>query len=251
MNLERVIAVRTGKTVYRDGDRVIKLFDRDYRKADVLNEALNHARAEETGLMVPRLYEVGILDGRQYIMTEYIAGKTLARLMDEQPERRSEFFELFTDLQNEVHAARAPLMIRFRDKTDRKIISSPLEATDRYALHLQLMETPRGESVCHGDFVPSNVILSADGTPYILDWSHASRGNAAADAANTYLSFLVADDVSAADEYLMLYLKKSGTDKRDVLDFLPLVACAKLAAARTEEREKLLTFIPTADNRNA
>ena len=44
MKLEKVIAVRTNKTVYRDGHLAIKVFDSDYSKADVLNEALNQAR---------------------------------------------------------------------------------------------------------------------------------------------------------------------------------------------------------------
>ena len=56
MNLDKIIAVRTGKTVYKDSDRVIKVFDSDYSKTDILNEALNQARAEEAGLSVPRLY---------------------------------------------------------------------------------------------------------------------------------------------------------------------------------------------------
>ena len=48
MKLDKVIAVRTNKTVYRDGHLAIKVFDSDYSKADVLNEALNQARVEET-----------------------------------------------------------------------------------------------------------------------------------------------------------------------------------------------------------
>ena len=40
-NLDRVIAVRTNKTVYRDGDKAIKVFDKDYKKADVLNDELH------------------------------------------------------------------------------------------------------------------------------------------------------------------------------------------------------------------
>ena len=44
MNLERVIAVRTSKTVYRDGDKVVKVFDKEYSKVDVLNEAFNKLR---------------------------------------------------------------------------------------------------------------------------------------------------------------------------------------------------------------
>ena len=38
MNLDRVIAVRTTKTVYRDGDLCIKVFNKEFTKADVLND---------------------------------------------------------------------------------------------------------------------------------------------------------------------------------------------------------------------
>ena len=37
---------------------------------------------------------------------------------------------------------------------------------------------PKHNKVCHGDFNPSNVIIAEDGPPYILDWSHATQGNA-------------------------------------------------------------------------
>ena len=53
MKLEKVIAVRNSKTIYRDGSYVIKVFDEGYSKADILNEALNIARVEETGLPIP------------------------------------------------------------------------------------------------------------------------------------------------------------------------------------------------------
>lgn len=32
MDLDRVIAVRTNKTVYRDGDNCVKVFDKDFKK---------------------------------------------------------------------------------------------------------------------------------------------------------------------------------------------------------------------------
>lgn len=63
MKLDRVIAVRTSKTVYRDGDKAIKVFDEEYSKSDVLNEALNQARVEETGLNIPKIIEVTKIDG--------------------------------------------------------------------------------------------------------------------------------------------------------------------------------------------
>ena len=58
MKLENVLAKRPGKTVYRDGNKVIKLFDAQYSMADILNEALNQARVMETGLNIPKLHGV-------------------------------------------------------------------------------------------------------------------------------------------------------------------------------------------------
>ena len=45
MNLDRVIAVRTQKTVYKDGEESVKVFGGEYSAADVLSEALCLARA--------------------------------------------------------------------------------------------------------------------------------------------------------------------------------------------------------------
>ena len=61
MNLERVIAVRNAKTLYRDGaGNVIKVFNKEYSKVDVLNEALNQALVENLSLNIPKIYAVEI-----------------------------------------------------------------------------------------------------------------------------------------------------------------------------------------------
>ena len=61
MNFDGIIAERPGKTVYRSGEYAVKVFDSDYSKADVLSEALNQARVEETKIYIPRLVEVSKL----------------------------------------------------------------------------------------------------------------------------------------------------------------------------------------------
>ena len=45
-NLNEPIAERKTKTVYRDGNKTIKLFIENYSKAAILNEALIKARVE-------------------------------------------------------------------------------------------------------------------------------------------------------------------------------------------------------------
>ena len=79
MNFDRVIAIRNNKTVYRDGDNCIKLFGSDFRKSDILNEALNQARVEETGLSIPHVRAVTVYDGKWAIVSDFIKGKTLSR----------------------------------------------------------------------------------------------------------------------------------------------------------------------------
>ena len=110
MNFEKVIAVRNNKTVYRDGDKCIKVFSADFSKADVLNEALNQARIEETGLNIPRILEVTVIEGKWAIVSEFIKGKTLAQLMAEDPDKMDEYLEFFVDLQLKVHACTSPLL---------------------------------------------------------------------------------------------------------------------------------------------
>ena len=92
MKLDKIIAVRTGKTIYKDEDRAVKVFDSDYSKADILNEALNQARIEETGLNIPKILGVNMIDGKWAIVSEFIKGKTMAQLMAENPDK-ADYFE--------------------------------------------------------------------------------------------------------------------------------------------------------------
>ena len=72
------------------------------------------------------------------------------------------------------------------------------------------------DKVCHGDFNPSNIIITDDGKAYIIDWAHATQGNASADAARTYLVFALAGQQKLADKYLNLFCEKSGIGKQYV-----------------------------------
>ena len=189
MKLETVIARSHGKTVYRDGDNCIKVFDEGYAKADILNEATNQARVEETGLQIPKIREVMMIDGRWAIVSDFIPGKTLSTLMAENPEKTEEYLSLFVELQLSVLKKTSPRLSKLRDKMRDKISQAALDATTRYELHARLEGMKRHSKLCHGDFNPSNVIISEDGTPYIVDWAHATQGNGAADAACTYLLF--------------------------------------------------------------
>ncbi len=247
MKLDRVIAVRNSKTVYRDGDRCIKVFDADYSKADVLNEALNQARVEETGLNIPKVIEVTTIDGKWAIVSEFIKGKTMAQLMEENPDKKDEYLEMLVDLQLEVQSKTNPLLNKLKDKMNRKINQAELDATTRYDLHTRLEGMPKHNKLCHGDFNPSNIILTDDGKAYIIDWSHATQGNASADAARTYLLFWLNGDIEGAKKYLDLFCKKSDTAKQYVQTWMPIVAASQSVKGNATEREFLLSWVDVVD----
>ena len=247
MNLDRVIAVRNNKTIYRDGDRCVKVFQKEYSKADVLNEALNQARIEETGLRIPKILGVTMIDGQWAIISEFIKGKTLQRLMEEDAEKKEEYISLLVDLQMSVHAKTCPLLNKLKDKMSRKIAQTDLDATTRYDLHTRLEGMKKHNKVCHGDFNPSNIIIAEDGTPYILDWSHATQGNASADVARTYLLFCLQGDMEVAEYYLDTFCKKSKTEKQYVQKWMPIVAASQSVKGNANEREFLMNWVSVVD----
>ncbi|GHU25319.1 aminoglycoside phosphotransferase [Spirochaetia bacterium] len=239
-NLEKIIAARTDKTIYCDGDKVIKVMGHSYPASDVLSEALNLASVGETPLKVPKLLEVTQVEGKWAIVWEYVAGHTLAELIEKHPERFDEYLERFVDIQLEVHrfsASRLPLLT---EKLHRKIRASGLDATVRYELHTRLDSLPKHTKLCHGDFNPSNIIITENNEAYVIDWSHATQGNASADAVQTYLLFYLAGKIDAAEKYLNLFCKKSDTAKQYVQKWISIISASRLVKAKPEEKEFLL-----------
>ena len=247
MNLEKIIAIRNAKIFYKYCDNCVKVFNADYSKADILNEALNQARVEELSLNVPKIKEITKVEGKWAIVTEYIKGKTLQQLMDENPEKKNEYLSKFVDLQILVQNNTCPLLTKLKDKMNRKIKLADINAMTKYDLHTRLESMPKGNALCHGDFNPSNIIIADDGKAYIIDWSHATQGNPCADVARTYLFFWFAGDLHGAENYLNLYCEKSKKTPKDVQRWLPIVAASQSVKGNEKEREFLLSWVNVVD----
>ncbi len=247
MQIDKILAERPNKRIYKSGSFVVKEFDKDFSKSDILNEALNQARVEETGLRIPQLEEVKKINGKWAIIVEYIEGNTLANIMKNDRENLAMYIDKFVDIQMEIHSKRSPLLNKLKDKMNRKISSTDLDATTRYELHTRLEAMPKHNKVCHGDFNPSNIIISPAGDYYVLDWSHATQGNAGADAARTYLLFSLEGDTEAAELYMNTFCKKSDTAKQYVQQWLPIVAASQSVKGNANERDFLMKWIDVVD----
>lgn len=242
-----LIHTSAGKKLYRDGDRLIKSFDESYSKAGILNEALNQARVEQSSLNIPKVLGVSVIDGKWSLTWEYIEGETLESLMEKHPEKTDEYLNMFVDLQIRMSRESVPLLGHLRDKMHAKISASSFPATVRYDLHVRLDGLPRHKKLCHGDFQPSNIIITKDGTPYIIDWSHATQGNGSADAARTYLLFKLQKKDDLAEKYLKLFCEKTDTAIQYVQRILPIVAASQSVKNKPEEAEFLSKWVNVVD----
>ncbi|MBR5535396.1 MAG: phosphotransferase [Clostridia bacterium] len=247
MNLEKVIVKRDNKTIYRDGDLKIKVFDECYTKAEVLNEALNQARVEETGLNVPAIVGIECVDGKWAIVSEYITGKTLKQLLEENPDKEDEYVELMVNLHIDIFNQPCRIMNRLSDKLSGKIMESDLDAITRFDMHRKIVEMPTRTKICHGDFTPSNITVAEDGKVYIIDWSHAAQGNASADVVRTCLLLRLSGREEMAKKYFDLYCEKNGADRDYAKRWFPIVAAALSTDATGEDKKKLLGWIEKSD----
>ena len=76
-----VIEEKANKTIYREGNTIIKAFAPNHPKADVFNEAFIQSCVEAAGLPVPKLLGVTEENGRWCLAMERIEGTDLRRIM--------------------------------------------------------------------------------------------------------------------------------------------------------------------------
>lgn len=247
MKPHSVISAVNNKTLYRSDDACVKVFGAEYSKADVLSEALNQAKIEGTGISVPQVRQVTTIDGKWAIVSDYIEGRTLAEMIEQDPDNKDKYIEMLIDVQLDMQSCTCRDLVKLKDRMNNLILLSDLDATTRYDLHSKLDDMPNHHKVCHGNFTASQVIITEDGKAYILGWANATQGNASADAASTYLNFRISGDIESAEKYLDMFCKKSDIARRYILKWMAIVAAAMSVTCSEEDKEKLITMINKSD----
>lgn len=248
-DLSHVLVARKNKDVIVDGDKKIKLFVENHPKSEVMNEALNQARIEEsTNLNIPKLLEVTKINNRWALVFDYEEGVPLDKMMEAHPEMEDELLERFIDTQMHIHEQRVPLLTRTKEKFKRKLESTNIiDDHTKYELLQRLEGMKNHYKVCHGDYNPSNIIVDKNGNFSIIDWAHVTQGNASADVARTYLLFSMDGKRDLADKYLTRFSEKSGIEKELIQRWIPIVAATQMTKGIPEEQEFLSNWINVFD----
>lgn len=244
-----ILLERTDKVVTRDKDTVLKIFGPSYKVSAVLNEAMNEARAAETGLPVARVLEVLKVRDQWCIRREWVEGKTLAETMAADKKNLLRYLKEFVAIQCEIFSKTSERMGNLAEKLDKQISASVLPKETRYDLHMRLQSMPRGKALCHGDFNPTNVIITPNGEWRVIDWSHVRLGDPLADVARTYLLFWLSGHVAAAEKYMAIACDALKAKISDVQKWLPIVAAAESSKEQqsAKNHELLLHWASVVD----
>lgn len=185
--MDKIGQGRTAEIYALDDDRVLKLFRPDLGHKSVEHEYYISQKAAETGVPAPKIYEMVQYQGRQGIICQRIYGQTMLEIITQRPHKVLEEGRRLAKLQHQIHSHQGTEIPDLKD-TLASFISraSVLTPEQREQILDHLSALPGGNSLCHGDFHPDNVLISPQG-PVVIDWINATSGNPVADVARTSL----------------------------------------------------------------
>ena len=204
-----------------------------------------------------------LLDGRSGLLYERVAGASLLSLLGTRPWLCGRYACQFAELHAAIHckcgnSGLPPLKtslaytIRGLDGVPPVLLETALDRLERL---------PDGEFLCHMDFHPDQVMVTAT-SQVVLDWMTAHIGHPAADVARTIVllrfgpvlnaSWLMQNLVNLLRgiflrTYLRRYLELNPAMTAAEVDaWLPLVALARLAENIPGEKGRLEVFLRKA-----
>lgn len=249
MNLDRIIAVRNNKTIYRDGNCTVKVFENGCSQPEIYREAYIQTLMRSIGLNVPKVKQITEINGKTAIVSEYIRGRSLSDMMSDFPEKCEEFTELIADTQYEISTKKASIRLLKEFITD-SLSKADLKKSELYELNALLNSFPQKEELLHGELIPQNIVITRDGTPYIIDWEYASQGDACYGHAATCISLLSDGNNQAVRYYLDTVYDKYSIASEDIVKWLPLASLTLSIGYFGDKRQFLLDHVHCLIGRN-
>lgn len=217
-------------------------------------EAKINRAVHASGLPVPKVGEIVSINGRNGLVYERVHGATMAENFKRSPGKIFHYARRMAQLQAEMHSAAIQTDLPHQRLRLAQRISSAAALPDpaRARVLDALQSLPDGNQVCHGDFHPENILLTAEGE-VIIDWVDAIRGNPLADLARTSILLLGAAETVLSGNlllksfvrlfhgaYLRQYFRLRPGGQDEYRRWLPVVAAARLDENITEQEKWLV-----------
>ena len=253
---------RTAEILVWKDQQVLKLFYAEVSTDSIIRETQVARLISGMNLSTPKLLGEITLGDRYGLIYERVAGESLLACLGTRPWLCIRYARQFAELHTTIHRQRGTGMIPLKPSLENTICGLKglppglLEtALDRLA------RLPEGEMLCHMDFHPEQVMVTATGQ-FVLDWMTAHSSQPAADVARTIVLLRFGPVLNASwlmqnlinllrgiflRTYLRHYLKLNPAVTIAAIEaWLPLVALARLAENIPGEKGKLEAFLRKA-----
>ena len=183
MGIGELIGIGNTAKVYRWGKtEVIKLF---YDQSSALVESKNAELINKLKLRAPKYSGLVDYEGKLGIIYEKIDGPTMLWHIEPTKQSLSYNAKLMANLQYELHNIENKIHPNLKSEiTDKVHASQEMSIQEKEIIKAKLNSLPDGNSICHYDFHPDNIIISPNG-PIIIDWLNLLVGNQEADVTRT------------------------------------------------------------------
>jgi aminoglycoside phosphotransferase (APT) family kinase protein len=240
--------------------RVMKLYKSSSGGKAVKDEILGLEEIGRLGVPSPKVHGYVNVDGKHGYIMDFVPGNSLLRELERAPLSLPALAREFGRIHSAINGMIVDTGVGDIKEGRRRCIQAakglPADQKD-YALDL-LRRLPDGNSVCHGDFNPSNVMLEG-GKAVCVDWGGLGKGDPVADVAHTMLilkngqfppgasraqqGLMKAGRNWFARSYLSEYQKHKPVDLGLLSDWELVQAACRLSYGGEGERPALLGFI--------
>lgn len=181
---------RTAEVYAWGDDQILKLYQSHMPGHLVEQEYRVTLAAQAAGLPVPAVDRLVEVDGRCGIVFERLEGPSMLKDLTAHPWKWFALASQLGQLHAQIHRSSMPpeLPSQYQQIENGIEAASDIPESIKEASRACLAALPAGEALCHGDFHPDNILLTARG-PVIIDWMTGTRGHPLADVCRTLLLF--------------------------------------------------------------
>lgn len=242
-----------------ESGKILKLYRKGLPDRLCLEEFSITKSVYERLQISPEPFETVRIDGRAGAVYEQIQGETMIKSIALKPWT----YKKYACMLAQCHA-RIQIPVDFNLPTVKEKLKKDIKATnllsdaEKRQLYRYIASLPNGNSLCHFDFHPGNVMVS-DGQCRVIDWMTACIGNPLSDTARTVLLLNFAEIPKApfwvnllakaiqkkiCKSYLSEYLKLTGAEFAEIQKWeLPLAAARLREWIPEGESQKLVRYI--------
>ena len=237
MQLGKIIGIGKTAVVYEWGeDKVLKLFYKGYPKEATEKEFSNAMVINNMNFRKSKAYEIVTYKEQMGIIYDRVDGVSLSDWVSKTGDIQK-CAEYMAELHKEIIRNEAHNIPNYKEFLERNIKNAQHVKTEKQkeALHI-LNQLPDGNTLCHGDFHPGNILLSGEQTT-VIDFMNICRGVPLYDVARTV--FLVeytpvpieADNRDQLQLYKRaladLYLVQMNVSREMIHDYLTVIIAAR------------------------